>query len=669
MSTHQASIKIEISPTFLGKTYAIAAFYFISSFALSQSSKVLVRNAPGSVEGSEMVEVKWYTQHLLYPEGVNIYRRNINEFEWEKLNSDPITRKSEVNGLVEDDEIEFLIELLNENSENLIEEELLLLNIWIKSFQDNDFADFLGIYYRDNTVLWNESYLYRISELQENRETIIGQSDTIQITSFVPNSPVDSFTAKQNQLEIHFDWLVDESNFFAVDIYQKDSIVDRINTNPIMISLIEGEDGSARFPSPKYNIKHGLVEGNSYQFYIVGLDFFGNETIPSDFINLSYKDITPPESPKKLELEQDTLLVKLKWKESDDEDIKQYKVYRSSSSEGSFSSRGLTLGNNYIDEIEKPGPYFYYVASLDSSGNEAESNIKFVEIPDQFPPVAPSGLLIESDTGEFIIRWNANPEDDLLGYLIYRTINQVDDNSVVLISADPLAKPEYRQRLPKNVRNKFFYCVVAQDSSENRSVPSSWVSAKLPDVSPPESPFIRDAMFENENIKIEWVANIDSDLKGYNLFRTEVDQDTLFRINKILISPFVESYIDRSLAITGSYTYCLQAVDSSGNVSPMSNPFPVKYHSIKNQEEIDLQISHRKIRKENVLTWQPILKGLKGYVVYRSEEDEPLTPYSSILIQNEFSDAIDSEELLQYQVKAFMLDGSIIKSQIKKWNK
>ncbi|UMY53577.1 MULTISPECIES: S8 family serine peptidase [Paenibacillus] len=106
-----------------------------------------------------------------------------------------------------------------------------------------------------------------------------------------------------------------------------------------------------------------------------------------DDLSIQEPDTVAPAAPSNLTAEADTVgNVTLAWNASSDEDVKQYKVYRSTQSGKNYVSVGTTSALTFTDTITVGGAtYHYAVAAEDYSGNEGiksnEASLR-VDVPD-----------------------------------------------------------------------------------------------------------------------------------------------------------------------------------------------------------------------------------------------------------------------------------------------
>jgi hypothetical protein len=646
--------------------------YSSMATAQYQETRVLVSLSTSSTVQQPRVWVKCYSTDFLYPEGINVYRREVNTLNWTKLNQLPILKKQKLAAteLANDADLSTFVEIVKEAKPEDWKNEMLLFNVLLKSFQSNVFADYLGIFFEDTTAVNGITYEYRIQRIKQGREVLLGISKPIQAGIFLPEPPIDSLRAFQKDKSVGLNWLHNEEAYYGVNVYRKtstDTAYRKLNTLPILLSQVTDSLGQMIYPDPMFSESIDLKENIYYDYVITGSGFFGMETKRSEPVRVFIKDQTPPLSPVNFSVKVDSMKVHLQWTNRMVDDWQGNIIYRSRLSKGPYEAIHTilkdSLVNSYTDTIAIPGPYYYYAAAVDASNNEAHSDLQFVEVQDVIPPSIPEELSIESDTGKFLLRWKKSIEPDLAGYYIYRTIDQNNKEKFVFLNAEPIKDNFFEQKLPANTKNRFYYFVVAVDTSYNRSKPSALVSAKMPDVLPPEKPFIKNIHYENDQIIINWVKNIDKDLIGYHLYRA--DTSMLFsRINLNMISRENFRYIDRNADINQDYYYYLVAYDSAGNASPPSNKQYAKLISAQKAAAttpITLKLSYKKRKKQTYLQWAYTnTLTFQGFVVYAGAFPAILKPISGLIKGKRFTEKeVVNNVDRYYQIRAYHYNGVI----------
>jgi fibronectin type 3 domain-containing protein len=643
----------------------------ISMMAQIPSQRVLLRNA-GIMENKQTISIKWYSQELYYPDGINIYRKE-NQSDWIKLNKNPVKKldslpKSEFS---KDPDLVFFVPLINEaKKENL--KGLFLINVLVKSFQSEIFSRFLGIQYEDSTVERGKTYCYKIAMIKGATELTIGESAIIQAGRESIEEPITNIQAKADTHKVKLRWKPEDQRFYAVNIYRSsDEIWKRVNNIPVMVSRTKDSLGRLQYPSIFF-IDDSLKPG-TYHYQLSGIDFFGKESKRSESFMAEVKDLIPPPPPENLNDSINNLDVILSWTNPESDDIVSLNIYRSIKSAGSFVKLNLKpLSANtsiYKDIVPHPGPYYYYISSVDLGNNESACSPIFTQVYDIIPPAQPLGLSAKADTGKINLHWQKNEEADLSGYLVYRTINRDEKNNFILLNSDPIPDPYFTDRLPKNARNGFLYKVIAIDSSFNKSQASEVVSAAMPDVISPVKPYIKSLTNGENYILIKWLPNKDEDLKGYNIYRAD-DHGVFSQINRILVVSSRDNFVDPEIEAGKNYYYYLTAVDSTGNQSKSSNVLKGFNHfSPIKSGPTNLKVTYRDKKKDIFLSWkQESIQSIKGFVIYREENGSTqMLPLSAITESNEFYDSnIKSGTIYHYQIRAYDKSGSIMKSEIVK---
>ena len=647
----------------------------LSTFA--QSGRVPVQNHAdnGLPRSKYTISVKWYTPDLLHQQGVNVYRKEAGQNDWVKLNDTPIIKGDRLppSSYLQDDNLEAFVTLVNGASASDLQG-LFLLNVIFKSFESDEYAKFLGIQYDDSSVQKGRTYQYKVMKVVGSSEQLIGVSDTVTADKFEPVDPVQGVEIAVKKRKVEINWLPEENRFYAVNIYRStiNTPTIKVNDQPVVISMSQNAQGEATYPDVMY-VDDSLQENVSYTYSLVGLDFFGNETRVSQELTANVRDVTPTAAPTGLREDIQNPNVILRWQNLATEDLQGFQVYRSRRSDGPYERvNPETLSastSNYTDEGLVDGSYYYYVSSVDEAGNEAPSEKVFAEIHDIAAPSQPQGLSIAADTGQLVLSWQMNPEPDLLGYLLFRTVSKNNPDQYVLINSEPLSATRFEESLPKNAKNKFLYKIVAVDSAYNRSVPSEVAVARLPDITPPAPPIIERISSEEENLVIAWESNIEDDLLGYRIYRAEGSDTAQYQqINVDILPARTYRYTDRDITPGIDYYYALAALDSSNNESVRSQEYPARNNGAVYDPVAfkSAKANFNKRAKEVALRWKVDNDNqLVGFAVYRQQGDEgQLSPVTGLLKTNEFSDKqVSPDTRYYYEIRAYATTGEVVKSE------
>lgn len=628
------------------------------------------------------IRIKWYSKALLYPEGINLYKKEGAATTWEKVNKSPIKKgdyKPTSQEIKQDKEIDDYIELINSATQL---DGVTRLAIYVKSFKSEAFSRYLGIEYLDNEVISGTSVQYKVSIIQNGIETELGISKPIiagVFTEVLPPQKIE-ITAKNKKTIIK--WLPETSRYYGVDIYRMfDSIgSDRIKVNqdPIMISKTKNKKGEYEYPSQFY-IEEKLKEDTTYYYSFKAIDFFGEESEFAAPVNVFVKDLNAPVPPIFKGKEVNVKSVKLNWsKLLYEKDFTGYNLYRAKGAEKEYTKVNEKLlvkaDTQFVDLVQNYGTYRYVIAAVDRSGNEGVTEEIPIETIDEEPPSIPTGLVIVADTGKIVLRWKKNEEKDIWGYLVYQTVNKnTKDDAYVLITPTPLLTNEFKQELAKNSKNKFLYKVLAIDSTYNKSALSAFAETTLPDVIAPVEPFIFNLSLDNKrNIVIEFFKNTELDLKGYELYRRWNNKDSVEMLEKInvdIIPNNATKYIDRTFENEGIVKYYLIALDSTNNRSQKSNV--VKLNIRKEENILDYEIKKFDVKQTKqpnswTLKWKINKEQDIFYVVYTKQEgDENFEPQTKNLTETKFVLNIKNATKTLVQVRAYNTGGLVAKSEIK----
>jgi len=360
----------------------------------------------------------------------------------------------------------------------------------------------------------------------------------------------------------------------------------------------------------------GLQDGKKYLYSITAFDEF-TETAKSNEILVLTKDL--PASPKGLQLESNMVKsIKLTWQASNDKDVSGYVIYRKA---GSMASGDLLVeiaylkGNNkaeYIDGLGntplKDGEnYFYAIAARNLFGSEGK--ISFAVKGQTKPlPEPVTNFQVAADEKHINITWDANKEQDIENYSLYRKWNEEKWEKV----ADVEGTSYQDENLKAYAQT--YYKIVATDKKGLVSQFSTTQQVK----SPLSISLVVEQEFMLRAISLVW--NKVNHIKGYKLYRKKAKNRQWQLIEKSL-SPTLSAYrdFDRKQMQEGiKYEYKLTAFDeflempSSNIVSGTTKALPEAPSRISAQSNQVKQVT---------LSWgRSNDDDDEGYVIYRNNK-------------------------------------------------
>lgn len=141
---------------------------------------------------------------------------------------------------------------------------------------------------------------------------------------------------------------------------------------------------------------------------------------------------------------------------------------------------------------------------------------------------------------------------------------QVRISEVSILRDTHVTQPSYADvNLPDHNYN---YKVAAVDYYGFESPLSGAAEAAVGDVFPPSVPLSLTAAASDSNVALNWNANAEPDLKGYNVYRKT--QNGWIKLNAAIVT--TNAYTDFNLK-NGAYTYRVAAMDEAGNEGSPSN--------------------------------------------------------------------------------------------------
>lgn len=215
---------------------------------------------------------------------------------------------------------------------------------------------------------------------------------------------------------------------------------------------------------------------------------------------------------------------------------------------------------------------------------ESKSVVKIVEIPrgdtlegadlhfsviDGLPPVITEVMVQNLGENSVDIVWKTNEQaDSIVDY----ALGPIGLSPYTMIASDTGMVTDHKITLAGLLPGRTYHFRVRSfDFERNEGVSSDYQFA-TPSGAPPAIPqnFAISVPTEMERIVLTWNNNSESDLAGYNLYRSESAAGPFTRVNANPI-PSGEtntSYQDEGLKIAVKYYYQVKAIDVAGNESP-----------------------------------------------------------------------------------------------------
>ncbi|MBC7911312.1 MAG: fibronectin type III domain-containing protein [Pyrinomonadaceae bacterium] len=144
-------------------------------------------------------------------------------------------------------------------------------------------------------------------------------------------------------------------------------------------------------------------------------------------------------------------------------------------SETTFADKNFRFGEAYR--------YFVRAVSLGTGGQQVESidsNTVAVTPVDVYPPTPPAAITIAAAPSRLSIFFPANPERDVAGYNIYRSLDpNTPKERWTKLNSEPLTRTTFQD---DNVETnqKYYYYLTAVDTAGNTSAPSEVISETVP---------------------------------------------------------------------------------------------------------------------------------------------------------------------------------------------
>ncbi|MGA1867761.1 MAG: Ig-like domain-containing protein [bacterium] len=261
-------------------------------------------------------------------------------------------------------------------------------------------------------------------------------------------------------------------------------------------------------------------------------------------------------------------IISLSWQAGVEAEILCYHVYRNIypiENASPLTPIMLTFTDHCLDTSSIDGVRYYYaVTAVDACGNEDLEVIDAgpVSSKENIRPARPVDLDAQAGPSTINLSWSANTEHDLAGYRIYyrtepgeygEAIDVGNQTSYLVTGLEPCTI--------------YYLAISAVDLSDNESYLSRSVNISTVQEGPPALPTGLLATAGDYFVSLQWSANSECDLAGYNLYRSTTKGGEYTRIRYLLKGdPFTNTEVQNGT----TYYYVITAQDRNLNESGFS---------------------------------------------------------------------------------------------------
>jgi fibronectin type 3 domain-containing protein len=525
-------------------------------------------------------------------------------------------------------------------------------------------AEASGLAWEDKAPINNERYLYKIYPNNPNNADIL--IDTafvfIGLQDYQSLPRVTKLQGDFANKTVSLQWNQEVYNrFFSAYIVERsDNGKDFAATSEVpFVSTYSQSEGIA------FKIDSLPENDKVYYFRIRGITPFGELSAPSDTV--SGKGYIPLSGNPVIEdaYSSDNQSIQIYWNMPSEAlaQVKGFSIERAERIEGFYSTVSKELlppsQKEFIDKDAKISNYYRIKAHGQKATEYAYSLPYYIPLVDSMPPAAPINIAGNIDSlGVVKLYWQANTEEDLLGYRVYRSNAPNDEYS--LVSKETLSNTQFSDTININtLTKKIYYKIVAIDRHFNPSAFSEALALTRPDKIAPGAAVFKAVNSKTEGVELQWYKSADDDVAKQVLYRKKNGA----REWEVLASldAHQDAYLDQSAETGILYEYTLVSIDEAGLESPPCRP--VSARKLDNKDKISvkgLTGTPQREQKVIVLKWQyENTKELERFIILRAKNNEPLSILSfskSTEYQDNFHLKVGNS--YRYKIKAVFKDGT-----------
>ncbi|GAB4334220.1 MAG: hypothetical protein Kow0089_03300 [Desulfobulbaceae bacterium] len=340
----------------------------------------------------------------------------------------------------------------------------------------------------------------------------------------------------------------------------------------------------------------------------VATDRAGQTDPAPEEVTVVYRDVTPPAPPTGAAALVKGGTVTLSWEAGPEEDLAGWNVYQYErlSNTTLLTDLSWTVPGELAD-----GEYAFTITAVDTAANESEpvpvTALVFTPVLDQpWPEI--------SSSTDVTLGGTTLPEVTVTLF--------ADRGAGDVLAGMGTTDGDGRFAFPVTlVEGETFFHVLATDGNNNVSCPSNRV--RLVHDPPPAAPTGLVAAVDGRDTALSWNPNIETDLAGYHLYRTDGGA-----WQRITTAPLVvPSFTDTGLK-NGEYRYRVTAIDDAGGESAPSPEVAAVVEQGRPAAPTDLVATPDPAGAAIDLCWTPSADPVAGYLLLRGATTGG--PYSAL---------------------------------------
>ncbi len=556
--------------------------------------------------------------------------------------------------------------------------------------QDYQTAQMAGLGYIDNNIQLNEKYVYKLTSLVPQNELDIKEGGVfvgLQDHEALPK-PLDLAGIFMDQkVMLSWNYAIHNQlyNSYFVERSEDGKTFKRLNDLPLT-----GLNNSDKTDSKRMFYIDSIANNKPYYYRILGKTPFGELSPVSDVVSGKGEKILPyvPRITSRYFLDDERVILEWEFLEEGNAYIKGFELSRSDKANGIYEvvMKGLPPEARKLQYDSLQPTNYLTITAIGKNGSKRTSFPALVQPVDSVPPVKPVGLTGTIDSlGIVTLNWNANKEEDILGYRVFRGNNKNEEYSQITVS--PHKGTTYYDSISvKNLNTKVYYQLIAVDKRFNMSEPSEILEVRKPDFIKPTQPVFKSYKIKDGKVFMSWTNSSSTDVTRHEIYRKEQDSTEWKLVHTISSKQLLvnsdekdpkslpneelstANWTDENVEEGKQYHYTLVAIDES---SLESDPAPAltviiprttMYPPVKG---LDSYVDKKNRYIE--LYWKPYkIDNVAELIIYKGIKDKQVSLLRHVLPDTRriVDQKVKPNNEYVYMIRAVFKDGRMSKTAI-----